>query len=124
MTDIAGQRSALRSGGRKRIWFISEMIAAAHHISTRQLHRLFRTHGVTVAAWIRACRLECCRHDLADAAQRSRSVREVAVRWGFTDAAQFSRAFTATYGIGPRDYHRHHHADHTDHRYGQDHAWP
>lgn len=81
-----------------------EMIAAAHHVSTRQLHRLFRTHGVTAAAWIRVCRLERCRHDLLDPAQRSRSIQEIAARWGFTDAAQFSRAFTATYGIRPRDY--------------------
>src|SRR6266542_3639986 len=28
MTDIAGQRSVLRSGGRKRIWFISASAAA------------------------------------------------------------------------------------------------
>jgi AraC-like DNA-binding protein len=95
-----------------------EMIATAHHISTRQLHRLFRTHGVTAAAWIRACRLERCRHDLLDPAQRLRSIREVAARWGFTDAAQFSRAFTAAYGIGPRDYRRYHH----DQRSGQDHT--
>jgi AraC-like DNA-binding protein len=93
-----------------------EMIATAHHISTRQLHRLFRTHGVTAAAWIRACRLERCRHDLLDPAQRSWSIREIAARWGFTDATRFSRAFTAAYGIGPRDYRRRHHADHTDHQ--------
>jgi hypothetical protein len=37
-------------------------------IRSRQLHRLFPTHGPTVAAWIRACRLEHCRQDLIDPA--------------------------------------------------------
>ncbi|KAB2352193.1 helix-turn-helix domain-containing protein [Actinomadura rudentiformis] len=83
-----------------------EMIAAAHHISIRQLHRMFQAHGMTVAAWIRASRLERCRHDLADPAQRSRPVQVIASRWGFTDSAHFSRAFRATYGLSPQDYRR------------------
>ncbi len=35
-----------------------EMIAAAHHISLRLLHKLFSEDGETVAGWIRARRLE------------------------------------------------------------------
>jgi AraC-like DNA-binding protein len=78
-------------------------IAAAHHISVRTLHRLFRVDGdATVAAWVRARRLEGCRRDLLDPRQRSRSVRAIAFRWGFRDNAHFSRAFRAAYGTSPQ----------------------
>ncbi|MFD7438450.1 helix-turn-helix domain-containing protein [Streptomyces sp. NPDC059861] len=84
-------------------------IAAAHNLSVRSLHRLFRDQGVTVAGWIRARRLECCRRDLADPLLHARPVRAVAARWGFTDPAHFSRAFRAAYGHGPQAYRRLHH---------------
>ncbi|MEO3873350.1 helix-turn-helix domain-containing protein [Nonomuraea sp. B12E4] len=84
-------------------------IAAAHHISTGHLHRLFHTlgHDATLAAWIRRERLERARRDLADPAQRATPVQHIAGRWGFTDAAVFSRSFRAAFGAPPRDY-RHH----------------
>ncbi|MEH6374325.1 helix-turn-helix domain-containing protein [Streptomyces sp. KLMMK] len=87
-----------------------EAIAAAHGVSTRHLYTLFRDQGLTVAAWIRQCRLEQCRHDLADPQLRSRHVRAVAARWGFTDPAHFSRTFRAAYAMTPTDY-RHHALD-------------
>lgn len=83
-------------------------IAAAHNLSVRSLHRLFRDHGVTVAGWIRARRLERCRRDLADPLLHTRPVRGVAARWGFTDPAHFSRAFRAAYGHSPQAYRRLH----------------
>jgi hypothetical protein len=39
-------------------------IAAAHHVSLRQLHKLFQASGITVAGWIRQRRLKHCAHDL------------------------------------------------------------
>ncbi|WP_432923442.1 helix-turn-helix domain-containing protein [Microbispora sp. CA-135349] len=81
-----------------------ETIAAAHQISVRHLYKIFQDQGVTVAAWIRRCRLERCHRDLADPRQRSRSVQSIAARWGFTDAATFSRAFRAAYGMSPREH--------------------
>lgn len=78
-------------------------IAAAHYISPRSLHRLFHAHGITVAQWIHDCRLEQCRRDLADAQLRTRPIHAIAARWGFTDAAHFSRAFRAAYEISPRE---------------------
>jgi AraC-like DNA-binding protein len=77
------------------------VVAAAHHISLRHLHRLFGDQGMTVAGWIRERRLERCRHDLAALAE---PVHVVAARWGFTDAAHFSRLFRSTYGMSPSDY--------------------
>jgi AraC-like DNA-binding protein len=79
-------------------------IAAAHHISLRQLHKLFHASGTTVAGWIRHRRLERCGHDLRDPRCATRSVAAVGARWGYPDPAHFSRLFKAAYGMGPRDY--------------------
>jgi AraC-like DNA-binding protein len=81
-----------------------DLIAAAHHISTRLLHKLFHAQGTTVSAWIRQRRLEHCRHDLRDPLQQSRLVSAIGARWGYPDAAHFSRLFKATFGMSPRDY--------------------
>lgn len=74
------------------------VLAAAHHISVRRLHRLFEDQPESVAALIRRRRLERCRADLT---RSDRTVTAVAARWGFTDPAYFSRLFKATYGYNP-----------------------
>jgi AraC-like DNA-binding protein len=79
-------------------------IATAHHISLRQLHKLFHASGMTVAGWIRQRRLERCGHDLRDPHYAAWPVAAVGARWGYPDPAHFSRLFKATYGLGPRDY--------------------
>ena len=79
-------------------------IAAAHHISLRQLHKLFHASGTTVAGWIRQRRLERCGHDLRDPRWSGRPVASIGARWGDPDPAHFSRLFKAAYGVGPRDY--------------------
>ncbi|WP_396448186.1 helix-turn-helix domain-containing protein [Actinomadura sp.] len=81
-------------------------IAAAHHISVRTLHQLFHDEGLTVAGWIRRRRLERCRGDLADPALAARPVAAIAARWGFSSAADFSRAFRAEHGLPPSEYRR------------------
>jgi AraC-like DNA-binding protein len=75
-------------------------IAAAHAISVRQLHRLFESTGATVERWIWQQRLQRCHHELIT--QRDCNVSQIAFRWGFNDAAHFSRAFKARFGISPR----------------------
>ncbi|ASW57773.1 AraC family transcriptional regulator [Plantactinospora sp. KBS50] len=82
-------------------------IAKAHHISVSYLHRLFQDEASTVAAWVRAQRLERARRDLADPALGAVPIHEIAARWGFSHAAVFSRTFRAEVGMAPRDY-RHH----------------
>ncbi|WP_447912306.1 AraC-like ligand-binding domain-containing protein [Microbacterium phyllosphaerae] len=79
-------------------------IASAHFISTRHLHGLFQEQGVTVSTWIRTRRLEQCRRDLLDPMLADRPVAAVAARWGFVDAAHFSRAFKTAFGISPSEY--------------------
>ncbi|MFC4122571.1 helix-turn-helix domain-containing protein [Nonomuraea zeae] len=78
-------------------------IAAAHHISTRYLHKLFHSEGTSVSVWIRERRLGRCRRDLLDPLLRDRSVSTIAARWGFVNAAHFSRLFKAVYGHSPRE---------------------
>ncbi|MGH3629878.1 MAG: helix-turn-helix domain-containing protein [Sciscionella sp.] len=79
-------------------------IAAAHYISTRHLHNLFQASGTTVAAWIRSRRLEHCRRDLRDPVCAGRPVAAIAARWGFFDAAHFSRVFKAAFSESPSAY--------------------
>ncbi|GAA1580681.1 helix-turn-helix domain-containing protein [Leucobacter aridicollis] len=79
-------------------------IAAAHYISKRHLHVLFRTADTTVSSWIRDRRLERSRADLRDPALADRTVAAIAMKWGFGDAAHFSRVFKATYGVSPREF--------------------
>jgi AraC-like DNA-binding protein len=82
------------------------LVAAAHHVSVRYLHRLFEDQDTTVAAWIRRRRLERCRRDLADPAFRAAPIAAVAARWGLPDSAHFSRLFRRTYGLPPAEYRR------------------
>lgn len=80
------------------------MIAAAHHISVRSLHKLYEAEELPVSASIRHRRLERCREDLLDPNRLDRPVGAVGARWGFADAAAFSRAFRSAYGLPPGEY--------------------
>jgi AraC-like DNA-binding protein len=74
-------------------------IAAEVGLSVRQVQRLFQAAGTTFGDWVRRERLDRCYEDLTDARGPCRSVTDVAFRWGFRDAAHFSRAFRAQHGI-------------------------
>jgi AraC-like DNA-binding protein len=76
-------------------------IAAAHHMSARTLDRLFADQPWSVGGLIRHERLEAVRRDLEDPALRHRGVAVLAARWGFFDAAHFSRVFRQHYGYPP-----------------------
>lgn len=82
-------------------------IAAAHYISTRHLHALFQEHGTTVSTWVRMRRLEQCRRDLGNPLHAAVAVAAIAARWGFADAAHFSRAFKAAFAVSPSEYRAH-----------------
>lgn len=81
-----------------------QLVADAHHVSLRTLHRLFEAEDETVAGLIRTRRLHRCRRELADPLLRQQPVHLIARRWGFTDKAHFSRTFRAEYGLSPRAY--------------------
>ncbi|WP_394437289.1 helix-turn-helix domain-containing protein [Streptomyces sp. SGAir0957] len=82
-------------------------IAAAHHLSTRYVHKLFEPEGVTVSRWIKTQRLERCRRELMRAPGVRPAIATIARRWGFLSASHFSRAFRAAYGVSPRDWQTH-----------------
>lgn len=77
-------------------------IAQANFISTRHLQILFQRSGTTVSGYVRSRRLEKCYHDLTSPVRLNVPIAVVASRWGFPDAAHFSRVFKATYGESPR----------------------
>ncbi|MHA5054570.1 helix-turn-helix domain-containing protein [Streptomyces sp. SD15] len=81
-----------------------EVIAGAHRISARYLHRLFQDEGTTVGRWIQRRRLEECRRDLMLRARSSQTIAAVAKRWGFMSATHFSRVFRAAYGMSPSEW--------------------
>ena len=78
-------------------------IAAGCGISVRRLHRSFVDTEWSVCEWIRHRRLAKCREDLLDPAKDRLSITQIAFRWGFNDAAHFSRAFRSFYDQSPRD---------------------
>lgn len=81
-------------------------VAAAHHVSVRQLHRLFEGRDETVAARIRARRLERCRRDLLDPALAGQTVAAIGARWGLPNPSQLSRLFRQVYGVTPSELRR------------------
>ena len=79
-----------------------QVVADAHHVSLRTLHRLFEAEESTVASYIRELRLARCRHDLADPGLRGQPIQAIGARWGFPDKAHFSRIFRKAHGVGPQ----------------------
>ncbi|WP_351235298.1 helix-turn-helix domain-containing protein [Streptomyces sp. NPDC002133] len=80
------------------------VVAAAHHMSVRSLHRLFRDFGTTVASYIRCQRLTRVRRDLADPSLAARPIHATAARWGFPRPDDFTRTFRTVYGVTPSEY--------------------
>jgi AraC-like DNA-binding protein len=79
-------------------------VAAALGISTSYLHHLFKSADMAVADEIRRRRLERCRDDLASPLHAGEQIAEIALRWGFRDMPNFSRAFRRAFGLPPRDH--------------------
>jgi AraC-like DNA-binding protein len=81
-------------------------VARAHHVSLRYLYKLFEGEQKSVAGLIKERRLERCRRDLLDPSLRHLPVSAIAARWGMPNAAHFSHAFRAAYGMAPVEYRR------------------
>lgn len=83
-----------------------DLLARAHGVSPRQLHRTFAPRGETPGAYLRRRRLERLRADLANPALASLSIPTLAARWGILDARHVSRAFRAAFGSTPGEFRR------------------
>ncbi|WP_016997476.1 helix-turn-helix domain-containing protein [Kocuria atrinae] len=80
------------------------LVADAHHISLRYLHRLFEKEDATLGEWIRNRRLDGASRQLIDPAYQHIPVSKIGGHWGFPDPSAFSRAFRARFDMPPRDY--------------------
>jgi AraC-like DNA-binding protein len=76
-------------------------IAGAHAISVRTLHTLFAPTGESVGGFVRRRRLERARAELLT--RPDVAVTDVAFRWGFRNAAHFSRAFRSAFAESPSE---------------------
>ena len=83
-----------------------DLIARRYRTSTRRLHRLFESAGLSLGAWVRRARLERCRRDLANPRLADHRVTSIAFKWGFNEASHFSRAFRDEFGLPPREFRR------------------
>lgn len=84
------------------------IIAHAFNISTRYLHQLFSSKGITVSSWILDKRLEQCRRQLILMDHYKNNITSIAYQWGFNDSSHFSKVFKKKYGISPSDYRKRH----------------
>lgn len=81
-------------------------VATALGVSVRYLHLLFQEETTSPGRWMTGQRLTRAAQALRDPRQTDRTITEIAFRFGFKDAAHFSRAFKASYGLSPREYRR------------------
>jgi len=79
-----------------------ESICRGVRVARSRLYALFEDEG-GVARYIWRRRLDRARAELADPANRRRSVGEIAYGWGFKSVAHFSRAFRREFGTSPSD---------------------
>jgi AraC family transcriptional activator of tynA and feaB len=107
-TGRAAERTALRAEIRRYVrGHLQEpelgpvSIARAFSISVRALHALFEDADASVAALVRNERLARCLEDLRR--RNGGSVTDIAFRWGFCDAAHFSRVFKREFGATPSE---------------------
>ena len=81
-----------------------EGVAHRVGLSTAHLHRLYAVEPYSASKYLWRRRLEQCSRDLLDTALVGRSISEIGYRWGFNDAAHFSRAFREHFGCSPRQW--------------------
>lgn len=120
VASLAGTHAARRFGDRTRAAHFSRIcqsidqqlgdselslarVTDQQRVSVRYLQKLFEDAGLSFTTYLRDRRLERCRQELMSQAHRGLSVSEICFRWGFNDAAHFSRIFRARFGITPRE---------------------
>ena len=77
-----------------------------HHagLSARYINTLFEDEGTSLMRYVWKRRLENCRKELQNPLYAGHRLSDIAFRWGFNDAAHFSRAFKQQFGCSPREF--------------------
>ena len=83
-----------------------DALALTLNCSRRQLYNAFSEEPDGVAGYILRRRIEACRLSFDDRAHDRRSITEIALAYGFSSMAHFSRVFRAHLGVPPSDYRR------------------
>lgn len=84
---------------------LSPKLVADHiGVSLRHLYRLFETQNQSVNKYIQMKRLEKVYYELRDLKNNKLSITEIALKWGFSDSAHFSKIFKKYYGLSPRNF--------------------
>ena len=79
-------------------------VGTALAISPAHIHRLFADEAQTFCVWLWECRLQACSLALRQPGLAHLSVSQVAYRYGFSNAAHFSRVFRARFSMTARDW--------------------
>lgn len=80
------------------------MVSRFSGLSARAINALFAGENTSLMRYVWKRRLEHCRGDMLNPLYAGRQLSEIAFRWGFNEAAHFSRAFKRQFGCAPRDY--------------------
>jgi AraC-like DNA-binding protein len=81
-----------------------EQIARALNVSRRHLYNAFADEPDGVAGFLLARRIEACRLAFDDLKLAERSITEIALAFGFSNPAHFSRVFRNQTGVSPSAY--------------------
>jgi AraC-like DNA-binding protein len=119
MGVVAGDPSTVSRAGRSDVTFSRaksyiaqhlhdvdldvKRIATALGVSNAHLHRAFNAADTSLMRHVWSCRLERAAELLARRYMATVTIREIAYRCGFQNAAHFSRAFKERFGISPRE---------------------
>jgi AraC-like DNA-binding protein len=72
-------------------------------LSARYINNLFEDEETSLMRYVWRRRLENCRKELVNPVYAEHRISDIAFRWGFNDAAHFSRAFKQHFGCNPRE---------------------
>ncbi len=119
LLDLAGrgtavtQREALRERIKTHVGehlgdsaLTVDRIATSLGCSRRQLYNAFEDEPDGVAGYLLRRRIDACRQSFDDRRHDHRSITDIALGFGFSNMAHFSRVFRAQLGLPPRDYRR------------------
>ena len=73
-------------------------------LSARYINTLFEDEQTSLMRYVWNRRLENCRKELKNPLYAGYRLSDIAFRWGFNDAAHFSRAFKQQFGCSPREF--------------------